>query len=174
MSSSCFLWNTKKRFLIVGTSRQGKVVSVYQKIGRTCQYQESDGKKVLDKVIMGWGDSFNFRSVLVGWFAFKRGLSNHGGLLYERNLHYKNEVLGKEVANFVNSICHAYIKMKPVIRKEQTKRLYCPVSIFVFVNIVEMEIDEFNQLEKSNPKQKPYYIHKTIAYGKRLSLWFKF
>lgn len=35
--------------------------------------------------------------------------------------------------------------MKPVIREEQTKRLYCPLSILVFVNIIEMEIDEFNQ-----------------------------
>lgn len=84
----------KEKFLIVGTSKQGKVVSVYQNLGRTCQYQESDEKKVLDKV-MGWGDSFNFRSVLVGWFAFTRDLSNHGGLLYERNWHYKNKVIGK-------------------------------------------------------------------------------
>lgn len=59
--------------------------------------------------------------------------------------------------------------MKPVIREEQTKRLYCPVSILVFVNIIKMEIGEFSQKEKSNPKQKPYYAHKTIACEKRIS-----
>lgn len=35
---------------------------------------------------------------------------------------------------------------------------------------MEVEMDEFNQKEKSNPKQKPYYTHKTIACEKSLTM----
>lgn len=49
------------------------------------------------------------------------------------------------------------LKWKIVISEEQTERLHSPVSILIFANIIEMEIDEFNHTGKSNPRQKPLY-----------------
>lgn len=67
------------------------------------------------------------------------------------------------------SYADTYIKMEAT-GEEQGGTLCRAISILVFVNIIEMEIEEFNHTGKSNHQQKPVTKLIKQAYNKRISL----
>lgn len=80
-------------------------------------------------------------------------MSNHGALIL-KSFEFQELLYENESSYSVNFLCDTYIKMKAT-GEEQAGTLCRAISILVFVNIIEMEIEEFNHTGKSNHQQKP-------------------